>query len=89
MILVCDIVSRSLICCFANNENGLLLTKWRYVLAGAWRRLGLGGVAILLRQIGSYHSVTLEFFSTSFIHNKANIKDITRIEISLAETDCI
>ena len=44
MILVCDIVSRSLICCFANNENGLLPTKRRYVLAGAWRRLGLEGV---------------------------------------------
>ena len=43
MILVCDIVSRSLICCFANNENGLLPTKRRYVLAGALRRLGFGG----------------------------------------------
>lgn len=46
MILVCDIVSRSLICCFANNENGLLPTKRRYVLAGAWRRLGLLGEGV-------------------------------------------
>ncbi|MFR1887845.1 hypothetical protein, partial [Blautia sp.] len=56
MILVCDIVSRSLICCFANNENGLLPTKRHYVLAGAWRRLGLGGVAHPPSQIGIYQT---------------------------------